>query len=75
MERRRPHRIDVVSQVVTSIVSAASLPFPVAADAYLSPSPSLPPLSLSLRSMAAARAMRRANAAAGATLLLVTDNT
>uniref|UniRef100_A0A0E0ALM6 Uncharacterized protein n=1 Tax=Oryza glumipatula TaxID=40148 RepID=A0A0E0ALM6_9ORYZ len=77
---RRPRRIkeeaaapgEEVAQVVTSIVSAARLHFPLAADAHLSPLS--PPFSLSLPSTATARAMRRANAAAGATPLPVADN-
>uniref|UniRef100_A0A0E0QA43 Uncharacterized protein n=1 Tax=Oryza rufipogon TaxID=4529 RepID=A0A0E0QA43_ORYRU len=79
---RRPRRIEEeaatpgeeVAQVVTSIVSAARLHLPLAADAHLSPSPLSPPFSLSLPLMATARAMRRDNAAAGATLLPVADN-
>lgn len=79
---RRPRRIEEeaatpgeeVAQVVTSIVSAAHLHLPLAADAHLSPSPLSPPFSLSLPLTATARVMRRANAAAGATPLPVADN-
>jgi hypothetical protein len=63
---RRQHRIPVI----VGIVSAARLPLPLAADAYLSPA-ACQSLSLSLPSQAAVRAMRRVAAAAGAMPLLV----